>query len=57
MGYEDERDVVSFVSGLALGVLVGAGIALLVAPQSGRRTRRRIARTAEDLGETAADRL
>ncbi len=38
------ESVLSFV----IGVAVGAGVALLVAPQSGRRTRRQIARKAED---------
>lgn len=57
MDYTDDRDALSFVSGLALGVLVGAGIALLVAPESGRRTRRRLQRAAEDLGDSAAERL
>lgn len=54
---EDERAAFSFVAGLALGALLGAGAALLMAPQSGRRTRKRIARTAEDWGETASERL
>jgi gas vesicle protein len=57
MSYEDERAAFSFVTGLALGALVGAGVALLMAPQSGRRTRKQIARTAEDWGETAGERL
>ncbi len=54
---EDERAAFSFVTGLALGALIGAGVALLMAPQSGRRTRRQIVRTAEDLGDTAGERL
>ncbi len=55
--YDDDRTAFSFVVGLALGALIGAGAALLMAPQSGRRTRRRIARTAEDWSDTARDRL
>ncbi|HFB98861.1 MAG TPA: YtxH domain-containing protein [Bryobacterales bacterium] len=46
-----------------IGVAVGAGVALLTAPQSGQRTRRQIARKAEDaqayledLGEELVDR-
>lgn len=54
---EDERAAFSFVTGLALGALLGAGAALLMAPQSGRRTRKQIARTAEDWGESATERL
>jgi gas vesicle protein len=57
MSYEDERAAFSFVTGMALGALVGAGVALLMAPQSGRRTRRQIVRTAEDWGESAGERL
>ncbi len=51
----EERQASSFIVGFALGVLVGAGVALLMAPQSGRRTRRVIVRAAEDLGDNARD--
>lgn len=37
------------------GIAVGAAVALLLAPDSGRRTRRRIARTAEDVQEYLED--
>lgn len=57
MEYENELHAFSFVSGLALGALVGAGVALLLAPQSGRRTRKRIVRAAEDIGDEARDRF
>jgi gas vesicle protein len=57
MEYEDERQAFTFIAGMALGTLIGAGVALLVAPQSGRRTRRQIARTAEDIGDTARERF
>ena len=53
--HEDERQAISFIAGVALGALVGAGVALLLAPQSGRRTRRHIVRAAEDLTESARD--
>jgi gas vesicle protein len=56
MGRDHETQVISFISGLALGTIIGAGIAILVAPESGRRTRRRIQRAAGDLRETATDR-
>ena len=48
MYYDDERSTLSFVAGLALGALIGAGAALLLAPQSGSKTRKQLARTAED---------
>jgi gas vesicle protein len=46
-----------FVLGVVIGALIGAGVALILAPDSGRRTRRRIRRSAEDLSEAAGDRL
>jgi len=52
---EDERQAISFIAGVALGALIGAGVALLLAPQSGQRTRRHIVRAAEDLTEGARD--
>jgi gas vesicle protein len=56
MEYDDETQVLNFVSGLLLGAVIGAGIALLTAPDAGRRTRRRIRRKADDLRENATDR-
>ena len=43
--------------GLGLGLTVGAVTALLLAPQSGRRTRRTIVRAGEDVIESARDGL
>jgi gas vesicle protein len=54
--YDREAQVLNFVAGLALGAVIGAGIALLIAPDSGRRTRRRLRRATDDLKETAGDR-
>lgn len=48
--------VVSFVSGLLLGAVIGAGVALLSAPESGRSTRRRLKKAASGLKDGAADR-
>lgn len=53
---EHSSQVVNFVSGLVLGAVIGAGIALLTAPESGRRTRKRIRRAATDVRDTATDR-
>jgi len=55
--YDDERQAFSFIIGIAVGTLLGAGFALLVAPQSGRRTRRQIQRAAEDIGDGTRERL
>lgn len=53
---EHSTQVVNFVSGLVLGAILGAGVALLTAPESGRRTRRRIRRSAGGVRENATDR-
>ncbi|MEE9208590.1 MAG: YtxH domain-containing protein [Gemmatimonadota bacterium] len=45
------------VAGILIGVLVGAAAALLTAPQSGQRTRRLIARRAEDWTDAAGQSL
>lgn len=43
--------------GLIVGGLIGAGLALLLAPASGRETRRRLRGRFDDLKETAVDRV
>lgn len=43
--------VLSFLAGVAVGTAVG----VLIAPESGRRTRRRIVRTAEDVQDYLED--
>jgi len=54
---DDQNDPrISFMSGLLLGAVIGASIALLTAPEPGRRTRRRIQRTAVNFREHAGDR-
>jgi gas vesicle protein len=44
-----------FIAGLLLGGLIGAGVALLLAPQSGHKTRRQIQRKGRDLREQTTD--
>jgi len=46
----------TFTAGLLIGALVGAGVALLFAPQSGEETRRLIRRRAKHLADDARDR-
>lgn len=53
----DEQDLAVFAAGVTMGAVIGAGVALLFAPQSGRRTRGRIRRTAEDLTEQAEEKV
>ncbi len=57
MDSDQERQAVSFVSGLVLGAMIGAGVALLTTPQSGRRTRRRITRGARRMRGSATHRF
>lgn len=46
-----------FVSGLMFGLLIGAGFALLFAPERGDRTRGRLRRRMQSLREEALDTL
>ena len=57
MERDHERQVANFISGLLLGAIIGAGVALLTAPRPGRKTRKRLKRAAEGVRDTAADRL
>lgn len=57
MPRDEIQDSVTFIAGLTIGALIGAASALLMAPQSGKRTRRDIARRAERLGDTASERF
>ena len=52
----DDHRAKTFLAGLAIGALVGAGVALLFAPQSGEETRRTVARRAKHLAREARDR-
>ena len=52
-GQEDQ--LVGFVAGLLLGAAIGATAALLSAPQSGRRTRRKIGRAALEIRKSTGD--
>lgn len=56
MDYDNDGQVLNFVSGVALGVVIGAGIALLTAPNKGVKTRRRLRRRASGLRSGAGDR-
>lgn len=55
MRNEEQQSGVAFVLGFTFGLAVGAGAAILFAPQSGRRTRRALRRTAEEVGDTATE--
>lgn len=51
-----ENRIGTLVAGLALGAVIGAGVALLTAPESGRRTRRRLKKKTGNLTSEAGDR-
>lgn len=55
MYYEKESDALNFIAGIAIGAVLGASIALLTAPQSGRRTRRHVLQAIADARESAED--
>ena len=56
MEYDRDGQVLNFVSGLVLGAIIGAGIARLTAPNDGRKMRKRLRKTAAELGGGASDR-
>jgi len=47
--------LMAFAAGIAIGLTIGAGTALLFAPQAGRDTRRVIARQSRRLGRRGSD--
>jgi gas vesicle protein len=55
MAREEHPNGLAFVLGFTFGLAVGAGAAILFAPESGRRTRRTIQRAAEDWRESATE--
>jgi gas vesicle protein len=57
MYYDDEGGAVNFLLGLLVGAAAGAAVALLVAPQSGKRTRRQLLKAVSTARESATDRL
>lgn len=57
MAHEENDRFLTFATGMVLGGMVGAGLALLLAPRSGRRTRRKLRHTAEDWSDKAEARL
>lgn len=57
MSDETTSQVGTILTAFAVGALVGAGIALLYAPQSGKETRELIAKKGRDLKGKAEDAL
>jgi gas vesicle protein len=57
MDQDQNRQAVSFISGLLLGAIIGAGVAYLTAPQPGKRARKRLKRAAVGVRHSASDRF
>lgn len=57
MDSEQERQAATFASGLILGAVIGAGVALLTTPSSGSKTRRKIRRAASGMRRGTPDRF
>lgn len=54
---DDHHSGRALAAGLLIGALIGAGLALLFAPQSGQETRRLIRRKAKHLADDAEERV
>jgi hypothetical protein len=57
MYYDEESGAVNFLAGLLMGAVLGATAALLAAPQSGKRMRRKLIRAVSTGGKDAAGRF
>lgn len=55
MLFEDDNTGVAVLVSFFVGSIVGAGLALLFAPQTGKKTRRQITNLADDVKDYAAD--
>jgi gas vesicle protein len=55
--YRSETRILSIAAALALGALVGAGAALLMAPQSGQETRDMLRSKSMEIKDNAAKRV
>lgn len=55
MFHSDDNNSGTILISFLIGGIIGAGLALLLAPQSGRKTRKQIADFAEDARDSASD--
>ena len=56
MSENDEKNVVvNFLAGVGIGAIIGAGIALLMAPKSGVETREDLRKAAQDLSKSTEE--
>jgi gas vesicle protein len=54
---DNSNDLGAFLAGFVIGGLVGAAVALILAPQSGDETRRRLVDVSDDWKESGQQRL
>lgn len=57
MYYDEDGGAINFLLGLLVGAAAGAAVALLVAPQSGKRTRRQLKKAVSVARDSASERL
>jgi gas vesicle protein len=57
MSNNDSANVGGYLAAFTIGALIGAGVALLYAPQSGEETRKLLAKKGEDLRDKAEESL
>lgn len=55
MERNDKSRLFPFFSGLVIGAVIGAGVALTFAPNPGKKTRRQIRKAAGNLKDAAGD--
>lgn len=53
---DDDEGAVSFIAGIFLGAVLGVTLTLLAAPQSGKRTRKKLVRAVTTARSAAGDR-
>jgi gas vesicle protein len=56
MEYDDDTRLVNFISGMMLGLAIGAGAAVLLAPASGQKTRKRLKKATHRIKDGTSDR-
>lgn len=57
MPLEGDGSPAAFVAGIAIGALLGAGIALMLAPDAGPRTRKKVGRRVRSMSDRALEEL
>jgi gas vesicle protein len=52
---EEKSTVLNFLAGVGIGAIVGAGVALLLAPKSGAETREDVKKVVQDLSKSTEE--